>query len=219
MAVRVLSKGEQTRERILEIAEDAVLHKGFAGTSLDEIICEAGITKSGFFYHFKDKNDLAKALLQRYLDNEWSVFDQLFRQADELSDDPLHGFLVALKLFAEMMANLPEVHPGCLAASFCYQDQLFNREIHELNAGGLLRWRELFRARLDAEFPELSILEFDLDEDRERITAAGYVSKLIPLFVVPREDGYASEQRFEGGVKGDRAVANIIPRLRRLLSR
>ena len=36
----------------------------------DEIIAEAGITKSGFFYHFRDKNDLAKALLQRYLDNE-----------------------------------------------------------------------------------------------------------------------------------------------------
>jgi hypothetical protein len=52
-------------------------------------------------------------------------------------------------MFAEMMASLPEVHPGCLAASFCYQDQLFNREIRELNAAGILAWRTRFRERLD----------------------------------------------------------------------
>ena len=64
-------------------------------------------------------------------------------------DDPLHGFLVGLKLFSEMMANLPEAHPGCLAASFAYQDQLFNREIRQLNAEGVLAWRQRFRERLD----------------------------------------------------------------------
>ena len=63
MTVRVQSKGEQTRKRIMDLAQDAVLQKGFAATSIDEIIAEAGITKSGFFYHFRDKNDLAKAML------------------------------------------------------------------------------------------------------------------------------------------------------------
>ena len=48
-----------------------------------------------------------------------------------------------------MMENLPEAHPGCLAASFCYQDQLFSREIRELNAAGLLAWRQRFRERLE----------------------------------------------------------------------
>ncbi len=76
MSVKVLTKGEQTRERLLDIAQDAVL--GFASTSIEEIIAEAGITKSGFFYHFRDKNDLAKALLQRYIDREATLFDELF---------------------------------------------------------------------------------------------------------------------------------------------
>lgn len=70
---------------------------------------------------------------------------------------------------------------------------------------------------LDGEFPDLTILEFDLDEDRDRIVAAGYVSKLIPLFVKPGPDGRASDRRFEGGVKGSGAVANITPRLRKLV--
>ena len=142
-------RGNDTRDRILEIAEAAVLAKGFAGTSIEELIAAVGITKSGFFYHFRDKGQLAKAMLLRYLERDKALLDDMFRRADELNEDPLHGFLVGLKMFAEMMANLPEVHPGCLAASFCYQDQLFNREIRELNATGMLAWRTRFRERLD----------------------------------------------------------------------
>jgi len=142
-------RGSETRERILEIAEGAVLAKGFAATSIDELIAAVGITKSGFFYHFKDKGELAKAMLLRYLERDKALLDNLFSRADELNEDPLHGFLVGMKLFAEMMSNLPEVHPGCLAASFSYQDQLFNRKIRRLNAEGMLAWRIRFRERLD----------------------------------------------------------------------
>ena len=58
---RPVARGGATRERLLDIAEAGVLAKGFAGTSIDEIIAEAEITKSGFFYHFRDKNELARA--------------------------------------------------------------------------------------------------------------------------------------------------------------
>jgi AcrR family transcriptional regulator len=142
-------RGSDTRERILEVAEAAVMAKGFAATSIDELIAAVGITKSGFFYHFKDKGELAKGLLLRYLAQDKALLDGMFRRADELNEDPLHGFLVGLKMFAETMANLPEAYPGCLAASFAYQDQLFNQEIRKLNADGILSWRTRFRERLD----------------------------------------------------------------------
>jgi TetR/AcrR family transcriptional regulator, transcriptional repressor for nem operon len=157
-------KGDDTRERILAVAESAVLAKGFAATSIEEIIAEVGITKSGFFYHFKDKSKLAKGLLLRYLKQDRIVLDDLFRRGDELHSDPLHGFLVGLKLFAEMLANLPEAHPGCLAASFAYQDQLFNREIRKLNSEGILAWRKRFRERIEAiaeRYPPKQEIDFD----------------------------------------------------------
>ena len=96
----------ETRDRILEAAEAAILEKGFAGTSIDELIAAVGITKSGFFYHFKDKNQLTRALLVRYVEREDELFDDLFRRADELNEDPLHGFLVGLKMLSEMLADL-----------------------------------------------------------------------------------------------------------------
>ena len=88
-------------------------------------------------------------MLLRYLAEDQKILDSLFARADELNDDPLHGFLVGLKLFAEMLGKLPETHPGCLAASYAYQDQLFSREVRELNASGILAWRNRFRERLE----------------------------------------------------------------------
>ncbi len=144
-----MRKGAQTRERILDIAETAVLQKGFGATSIDELIAEAGLTKSGFFYHFKDKSVLAQALLQRYLDREEDILDDLFARAAELSEDPLHAFLIGLKLFAEMMNDLPAGHPGCLVATYCYHEQLFDKKIQRINHDAVLSWRNRFRSQLN----------------------------------------------------------------------
>jgi AcrR family transcriptional regulator len=138
-----------TRQRILDVAQAAVLEKGFSATSIEEIIVAVGITKSGFFYHFADKGELARALLERYVEREKILFDDLFARADELSEDPLHAFLIALKFFAEMFENLPEAHPGCLTAAYCYQDRLFDRQVRDLNAAGVIAWRVRFKARLE----------------------------------------------------------------------
>jgi hypothetical protein len=73
--------------------------------------------------------------------------------------------------------------------------------------------------QLDATFPDLTLLEFDLDRDGERLASAGYTSKYIPLFAVPREDGRASGKQIEGGIKGEGAVPYITPRLQGLLAK
>lgn len=145
-----MRKGEATRERILEIAEAAVLAKGFGATSIEELIAEAGITKSGFFYHFRDKNELARDLLRRYVDADNRIFDEVFGRAAELSDDPLQSFLIGLKMLAEILSDLPGGHPGCLVASICYQERLFDREVVEMNRSSVEGWNARFFGYLKA---------------------------------------------------------------------
>ena len=144
-----MRKGAETRERILDIAEASVLAKGFGATSIEEVIAEAGITKSGFFYHFRDKNELARAMIVRYIETNDRLFDDLFGRSRELSDDPLQAFLIGLKLFAEVLRDLPNGHPGCLVASVCYQERLFDREVRELTARAVRGWNARFTAMLD----------------------------------------------------------------------
>lgn len=139
-----MSRAKSKRELILDVAQAGILSKGFGATSIDEIIAEAEITKSGFFYHFKDKNELARALLQRYLDTEEAILDDIFSRARELHDDPLHAFLIGLKLLAEMMMDLPKGHPGCLVATVAYSERMFDRDVRALNQQAILVWRERF---------------------------------------------------------------------------
>ena len=145
---RDLSKGETTRRRILEIAEASVLAKGFGATSIDEVIAEAGITKSGFFYHFRDKNELAREMLLHYVETNDRLLHGLFERGCELTDDPLQALLVGLKLLAETMADLPNGHPGCLIASICYQERLYDRQVREIMSRSSRNWVEFFRLRL-----------------------------------------------------------------------
>ncbi len=72
---------------------------------------------------------------------------------------------------------------------------------------------------ITGDLPPLRMLELDLDRDAERLEAAGYGSKMIPLFAVPGPDGRGGDLRIEGSIKGSGAVSNIVPRLRALLAR
>jgi thiol-disulfide isomerase/thioredoxin len=72
---------------------------------------------------------------------------------------------------------------------------------------------------LDAALPGLRFLEFDLDRDRERLERAGYASKMIPLFALPKEDGTDAGLRMEGGMKGEGAAKELTDRLLRLLAK
>jgi len=144
-----MRKGDETRTRILDAAHASVLAKGFGATSIEELIAETGVSKSGFFYHFRDKTALAKALLTRYLDEDERVYDEIFARARGLVDDPLQVFQLGLRFLAEAMENMPRGHPGCLVAVSCYYERLFDREVQAINREGVLRWRRRFRAMFD----------------------------------------------------------------------
>ena len=61
--------------------------------SIEELIAVVGISKSGFFYHFRDKAELAKALLLRYLSEEDKIFDSIAASAtSRICNRVLTGF-------------------------------------------------------------------------------------------------------------------------------
>jgi AcrR family transcriptional regulator len=145
-----MAKGQDTRTRILDAAQSAVLEKGFGGTSIDELIAATGLTKSGFFYHFRDKNMLARALLERYVAEEEALLDGVFARARELAEEPLPTLLLGLRLLSEVVRDLPGGHPGCLVAVSVYTDRLFDREVRELNRQAVLLMRARFRTLFEA---------------------------------------------------------------------
>lgn len=143
------SKGNVTKEKLMDIAERNILASGFAATSIESLITEAGISKAGFFYHFDSKNALAYALMQRYREQDAFLFSSMFKRAAELTDDPLQQMLVFIKLLAEMMENIEGLHPGCLVASFTYESHQINKEVKAITADSVKDWRRLFKAQIE----------------------------------------------------------------------
>lgn len=142
-------KSVNARQRILNAAMKSILSKGFSATSIEDIIKSAHITKSGFFYHFKGKNELAVALVEMYLDEDEQFFNKLFDRANKLSEDPLQQMLIFLKLLSEAMADMENGHPGCLAASIIYQSAQFEEKILHLVKQGMHDWQKLFREKIN----------------------------------------------------------------------
>ena len=169
-----MGKGTDTRTRIMDIAQDAVLAKGFEATSIEEIVAAAEITKGGFFYHFPDKNALALALIERHIVVEDVLFDDILGRAASLSDDPLHGALIGLKLLAEILDDMEGGHPGCLVATAAYQSRLFNKEVHAANRRAVLGWRKRFRAVFDD-----IIKVYPLNDDVDLDDLADFVSTVV----------------------------------------
>ncbi len=143
-------KGEQTRERILAVAEPLVLQNGFAGTSLDEIVARTGLTKGAFFHHFKGKSDLARALVERYAKNDYDLFEGFMRKAESGSSDPLEQAFLFLKGFEGFIQSLTAPLAGCVFAAYTYESLQFDSSIHRFIGESLRRWSSLYEQKFAA---------------------------------------------------------------------
>jgi TetR/AcrR family transcriptional repressor of nem operon len=56
-------KGRQTRQRIVAAAADLILQQGVAGTTLDDVRAEAGVSSSQVYHYFADKEALVRAVV------------------------------------------------------------------------------------------------------------------------------------------------------------
>ena len=57
----------KTENEILEIAFLLFLEKGFSEVSTNELIRAAGLTKGGFYYSFKSRDDLDQQVVEKYI--------------------------------------------------------------------------------------------------------------------------------------------------------
>lgn len=142
-------RGEATKERILAAAEQLVFERGYAGTSLDEIIEKVGLTKGAFFYHFKSKEDLARAVIERFSKQEVVLFVQWAERATALADDPLQDILLFFKFFEEFVEGIENPLPGCLLASYAYQSGEFSDAINAQVQKELTDWGALYERKFE----------------------------------------------------------------------
>lgn len=142
--------GAKTKSLILDAAHELVMGHGLAGTSIDMVLAKAEVTKGAFFYHFKTKADLARALVQRYAERDSAHLESQLSRAEKLGRDPLQQVLIFIGLLQEEVDQMTDPGAGCLIASFIYQFEDLDADIRTISAESFLEWRQRLGAKFEA---------------------------------------------------------------------
>src|SRR5688572_31673758 len=140
----------RTRERILDAAQELILDHGFGATTVDAVVGRAGITKGAFFHHFSSKSDLARALVDRYAEMDRQHLAHHVERARKLASDPLQQVLLLIAFYEEDFDALDGPFPGCLFASYIYENKLFDEQTLAVIKDVTLMWREEMKKMMEA---------------------------------------------------------------------
>jgi AcrR family transcriptional regulator len=140
--------GTATRLRIMDAAQTLVIARGFAATTVDEVIGAAHTTKGAFFNHFPTKQSLARALMERYAADDAELLSSLMARSQRLADDPLQQLLLFLGLLTDELEEWMTATPGCLMASFCYERELVDHDTEAMIVSALRLWGDTVHAKL-----------------------------------------------------------------------
>ena len=99
------AKGLETRDRIVDVAVRFIARNGARGTSLADIAAEAGVSQTGLLYHFRSKEALLNAVMDRHL---------AFSEQWLWGDGPDPGIKI-VDIIAKHMASWPSQHDGKVA--------------------------------------------------------------------------------------------------------
>lgn len=78
--MRVVKEAQERRNEILDAAERLFCTKGFDNTSTNDILNEVGIARGTLYYHFKSKEDILDAMIER-------LTGQIMRKAAVIAED------------------------------------------------------------------------------------------------------------------------------------
>jgi len=87
-------KGATTRDQILDAAARLIHLRGYHSTSLDDVLRESGVGKGNFYYHFKSKEELGYAIIDRVMQGfVRRTLEPAFGDATEDPISQIHVFL------------------------------------------------------------------------------------------------------------------------------
>jgi AcrR family transcriptional regulator len=78
--MRIVKEADERKNEIIDVADELFSSKGYDNTTISEIIEKAGIARGTVYYHFKSKEDIMDALIERYC-------TELFVSAEKIARD------------------------------------------------------------------------------------------------------------------------------------
>lgn len=146
-----------TRDRILHIARDLILSRGFSAMSIDMICTQAEITKGGLFHHFSNKEVLGEAVLQQF----WH--DALERQQRIMQSTHASRLEQLVAYLDDTIVSYqdPQLSQGCMLAIFTMGLAETNPRLFQISQQYFQDWRNQLIALFNQIKVEQHLATFD----------------------------------------------------------
>ncbi|WP_042421429.1 TetR/AcrR family transcriptional regulator [Comamonas granuli] len=156
---RVLQKGQQTKQAIIEAALGLATHIGLEGLSIGALADVMGMSKSGVFAHFGSREELQVSVIREY----HHCFEQeVFYPA---MSEP-RGIPRLRALFGNWMKRTSvEIDSGCIYISGAVEFDERTGPVRDALAQSVLTWLAAMR-RAITQAKELGQLQAQVDEDQ-----------------------------------------------------
>src|SRR5579872_6407900 len=149
-----------SKDKILEVALELFYRNGYLGTSVDDIIELAKVSKSNFYYHFKSKEDLGMAVLSQRRNEFQAALERHLRESRLEPRERLLRFVDSLEEGQEARLAKGGCPFGNLVAEMSEHSERFRCHLSELFVGMTVRVadvvaegqaRSTFRPDMDAQ--------------------------------------------------------------------
>ena len=131
-----MSKGEETRERILARSAQLFNRQGYFGASLTDIMRETGLEKGGIYNHFSSKEQLA---LESF-DYAYKLVQERTRQALAGKFNAIERLLAIVSVF-QSEADDPPVAGGCPIMNTAIEADDANEVLRDRARAAMDDWR------------------------------------------------------------------------------
>jgi TetR/AcrR family transcriptional repressor of nem operon len=131
-----MSKGAETRERILASSAQLFNRQGYAGSSLADIMRETGLEKGGIYNHFSSKEQLG---LESF-DYAYELVRQRVRQALAGKLNAIERLLAIVSVF-QSIADDPPVAGGCPILNAAIEADDANEVLRDRARAAMDDWR------------------------------------------------------------------------------
>jgi AcrR family transcriptional regulator len=90
-------RGEATRDALLTAARALFAERGYAGVGTEEVVRHAGVTRGALYHHFRDKQDLFRAVFEQ---TEEEIMQTIVARVEGIPD-PLEELATGVRAFLD----------------------------------------------------------------------------------------------------------------------
>jgi AcrR family transcriptional regulator len=194
-----MARASETRQRLIESARYLFWERGFAGTSMSDLLGHAGVNSGSFYHFFDSKEALLREVLETYKTAlRPMVVDPAFAQTAE----PVERIFAILAGYRERILQT-ECRYGCPIGRLALEIDPENRPAHKLIAENFQGWTDAVRGCLE--------------EMQDRLPRGTDAEALATYVLAVMEGGVMLSRSYASVAPFDRSVAQLREHFRLLL--